>query len=284
MKKKSKRKVAKKPELKKRALTAADKQNCLMLAAQLGSLIALDGYRSSFSLVKVAQENGLKKFLPKKSTNKQEAFTKFIENVLVYRPRTLKKLVREILPKAIDKRLKNGNPILEAEASTLSSKLFELGIDLRKEIVALKFPKERPTIIPPPIVIQKILDAYILHPTMLPDCKQLFIEGHINESVRKALEKFEKTVQQLSFITDKIGPDLMALAFSETDPKVRLNDLSSKAQVNEQIGFKLIAMGMMHWWRNNLSHGDEKQIEHHDALGRLIVVSNFFHRLDNRKV
>jgi uncharacterized protein (TIGR02391 family) len=119
---------------------------------------------------------------------------------------------------------------------------------------------------------------------MFPDCKQLFIEGHINESVRKALEKFEKTIQQLSLITDKIGPDLMAMAFSETDPKIRLNDLSTKAEVNEQIGFKLIAMGMMHWWRNNLSHGDEKQMEHHDALGRLIVVSNFFHRLDNRKV
>jgi len=42
-------------------------------------------------------------------------------------------------------------------------------------------------------------------------------------------------------------------------------------------------MGIMKWWRNNLSHGDAAQLPHHEALGRLILISNLFHRLDERK-
>ncbi len=43
-------------------------------------------------------------------------------------------------------------------------------------------------------------------------------------------------------------------------------------------------MGIMHWWRNNLSHGDEDQLPHHDALSRLIMVSNLFYEIDGRVI
>lgn len=248
----------------------------------MGRLIPLSGYRSSFSLCAVAKQDKLTKYLPKKSANKKEAFTEFIQNVISFKPRTLKKIIREILPKAIEKRHREGNPILEREALELSSRLFELNIDLRKEIADLELPKERPKIVPPPVEIQKILEAFILHPTMMPNCKEMFIQGHINESVRKALEKFEKIVQDLSLLKNRQGSDLMAAAFSETDPKIKLNKLETIQNRDEQIGFKLLTMGIMHWWRNNLSHGDEPQLSHHEALGRLIVISNLFHRLDER--
>ena len=110
----------------------------------------------------------------------------------------------------------------------------------------------------------------------------MFIEGHINESVRKALERFEKTIQELISIHDKQGPDLMATAFNEQNPKIKLNALLTLQEINKQLGFKLTTMGIMHWWRNNLSHGDEDQLSHHDALGRLIMVSNLFHEIDGR--
>lgn len=276
------KKVSAKRPVKKRSLTAADRQNVRQLAEQLGRLLPLEGYRSQFSLKQVAKQYGLSKYLRQKSPNKKEAFAAFIEKVICYKPRTLKKLVREILPIAIEKRHSKGDPILEEEAVRFSAQLAELGVDLRREIRELKLPKERPKVVPPPIAIQKILDSFVLHPVMLPDCKEMFVNGHINESVRKGLERFEKRVQELSALLSKQGTGLMGSAFSEVNPLIKLNGLSSLQERNEQEGFKLIAMGLMQWWRNNLSHGDEPQLPHHEALGRLILISNLFHRLDAR--
>jgi hypothetical protein len=76
----------------------------------------------------------------------------------------------------------------------------------------------------------------------------------------------------------------MAAVFNEQNPKIKFNALSTPQEINKQLGLKLTTMGIMHWWRNNLSHGDEDQLPHHDALGRLIMVSNLFHEIDGRIV
>lgn len=277
MKKKKSKKI-----VKRKTVTAPEAQAIRNLAEQLGKLIALEGFRSSFSLATVAKKKGLSKYLPKKSTNKKEAFFEFLKNLHCYKPRTIKILVREILPIAIEKRHSKGDPVLKAEALELVEKLNALGVNLKKEILALNLPEERPRTVPPPIAIQKILDTFTLHPILLPDCKTMFNNGHINESVRKALERFEKMVQDLSGLHDKQGSELIGGAFNEKSPKIKFNDLSTPQLLNKQIGFKLVCMGIMQWWRNNLSHGDEMQLPHHDALGRLIMISNLFHELDSR--
>ena len=167
MKKKAKKKIAK----KRVTVTAPQAQAIRALAEQLGKLIALSGFRSSFSLTTIAKEKGLSKYLPRKVTNKKESFYEFLRNLYCQKPRTIKILVREILPKAIEKRHEKGDPVLEAEALELSSRLKALNINLELEILAMNLPKERPKTVPPPIAIQKILDAYVLHPSLLPDCK-----------------------------------------------------------------------------------------------------------------
>ncbi len=276
------KKLVKKKVARRVTVTAPKAQAIRELAEQLGKLISLEGYRSSFSLTTVAKEKGLTKYIPKKSANKKEAFYGFLLNLHRHKPRTIKILVREILPIAIEKRHKRGDPILEAEALELSARLKSVGIDMAVEIAGMNLPKERPKVVPPPIAIQKLLDVYLLHPSMLPDCKQMFIEGHINESVRKALERFEKLVQDLTGLHDKQGPELMAAAFNEQNPKIRFNKLATLQEVNKQLGFKLTTMGLMHWWRNNLSHGDEEQLPHHDALSRLIMISSLFHEIEQK--
>ncbi len=277
-----KKKKGTKKIVKRKTVTAPQAQAIRTLADQLGKLIALEGFRSSFSLTTIAKKRGLSKYLPKKSTNKKEAFFEFLKNLYCHKPRTIKIIVREILPIAIEKRHAKGDPVLEAEAIALASALTALNVDLRAEITAMNLPKERPKTVPPPIAIQKILDTFILHPALLPDCKKMFTEGHINESVRKALERFEKMVQDISGIHNEQGQGLMGIAFSEKDPKIKFSSLATLQEMNKQVGFKLTCMGIMQWWRNNLSHGDEEQLPHHDALGRLIFISNLFHEVDKR--
>lgn len=281
MKRKPNKQKRKKPEPKKRSLFAVDRQNILNLADSFGKLIPLTGFRSSFTLAKVAKTHGLSKYLPQKTSNKKEAVSKFIENLLIYRPRTLTKLVREILPLAISKRHANGDPILLEEATILVERLASVDCNMKKEVLQLQFPKDRPSVVPPPVEIQTMLKNFHLHPILMPDCQKLFIDGHLNESVRKALEKFESAVQKISGLQE-IGADLMGKAFNEKAPKIQLNTMADPSDINEQEGFKLMSMGMMRGWRNNFSHGSKDQIAHHEAFGSLVLVSCFLIKLDSR--
>ncbi len=259
--------------------SAVDIQNIRILAEMLGELVPYSGYKSRFNIVSIAKKRGLSKYLSKGSSSKKEALVEFIRKLHKDKPRTIKIIVREIMPQAIERRHSQGNPILYDEAELFAKQLCKIGIDLRKEILALSLPKSRPTIVPPTFEIQDILKKFSLHPLLMPDCQKLFLEGHINESVRKALEKFETYVQKKSG-SNLVGIDLMGQVFNLAHPFIKLNSLSNKTEQCEQEGFMHIVMGIMQWWRNSLSHGDIKQIDHQEALGRLFAVSNLLRRLD----
>lgn len=260
--------------------SAVDIQNIRILAEMLGNFVPYSGYKSKFNIVSIVKKRGLSKYLSKGSSSKKEALVEFIRKLHRNKPRTIKIIVREIMPRAIERRHAQGNPILFDEAESFAKQLCKIGIDLRKEILALNFPKSRPSIVPPPFEIQDILKKFSLHPLLMPDCQKLFIEGHINEAVRKALEKFEAYVQKKSG-SNFVGIDLMGNVFNLNCPLIKLNSLSNKTEQCEQEGFMHIAMGIMQWWRNSLSHGDAKQIDHQEALGRIFVVSNLLKRVEN---
>jgi len=260
--------------------SAVDIQNIRILAEMLGNLVPYSGYKSKFNLLSIAKNKGLSKYLPRNISSKKEALVEFIRKLHKDKPRTIKIIVREIMPQAIERRHTQGNPILFDEAESFVRQLYKIGIDLRKEILGLNFPKSRPSIVPPPFEVQEILKKFSLHPLLMPDCQKLFLEGHINEAVRKALEKFEVYVQKKSG-SNLVGVDLMGQVFNLNNPLIRLNSLSNKTEQCEQEGFMHIAMGIMQWWRNSLSHGDIKQIDHQEALGRIFVVSNLLKRLEN---
>ena len=88
-----------------------------------------------------------------------------------------------------------GNPVLEGEILAINQSLRSLEVNLTKEFKALNLPKERPKIVPP-TAFQKIIDDLGLHPYLQPECSKLFKDGHINEAVRKSLEKYEHYIQK----------------------------------------------------------------------------------------
>ncbi len=268
--------------VKKRSLKAIDKQNIRMLAVQLGELTP---YSSQFgrglSWTNIAREKKLSKFLPQKYSNKKEALAQFLEKLLSYKPNTLHKILRDNFAKAIDYRLKRGNPILKAEALRIVDSLASLKINMKKEILDLQLPTDRPATVPPDYRIKQMLANLNFHGLLLPECRDLFEKGHANEAARKALEKFESTVKGVSGL-GATGRNLMETAFDLQRPIIKLNPLLTREERNEQEGFKLISMGIMAWWRNNLSHDDAPALDHRDAIGRLLLVSNLLHKLDGR--
>lgn len=277
-----KKKVIKKT-IAKKVMSASSVQNIRLLAEQLGEIIpATSMNKSGFCFATLAKEYKLKKFWENKG-QKKESIANFLKQVYKKHPRVLKKLVRENLSRAIERRHKNGNPILRQEADNLGSTLSKLDIDLAKEIKELDLPTTRPSIVPPKIEAQKALGVLSLHPVLLPDCEKLFKDGHLNESVRKALEKYEVYVRDSSGLT-LMGTNLMEQAFSEKAAKIEIStDPDQRRKEGLQEGFKDISRGAMEYWRNYSSHGDEEQMPAQDAIAILGVISHLLYVVQNSK-
>lgn len=264
-------------------MSASSLQNIRLLAEQLGEIIpATSMNKNGFCFASLAREYKLHKYWENKG-QKKESIASFLKQVYKKHPRVLKKLIRENISRAIERRHKNGNPILRQEADSLSDTLAKLNIDLVKEIRDLNLPTTRPTIVPPKIELQKALGTISLHPMLLPECKKLFDDGHLNESVRKALEKYEVYVRDTAGLT-LMGTNLMEQAFSRISPKIKVSDDSDqRRREGLQEGFKDISRGAMEYWRNYSSHGDEEQMPAQDAIAILGVVSHLIYVVQKTK-
>lgn len=279
------KRTVKKRECKKRALSALEKQRVRKLAEQLGAIISLSGYHSTFSLTIIAKNKGLLKYLPKKNLNKKETFAFFLEKILCYKPRTLKPIVRDILPIAIEKRCLQGNPVLEAEAIDLSNTLKELGINLEKEINDLELPKERPRITPPPIKVVQSLKNIGLNVILLDKVLPMFENGHVNEAVHKAGELFEKEVLRYSENVGIYGRSLMSKVFNKERPEIDIKGYHQGEILNEndeREGYMYLAMGAVHWCKNIVGHGDVEQLSPQDAASRIILINHLIEVMETK--
>jgi uncharacterized protein (TIGR02391 family) len=279
-KKRAKKKIARKSTRpKKKQLSAVTIQQLRTLAEQIGRVIPGTSPRpKGFCFQTIAKKAGLIKYFPRLGARKELIFG-FLKEVYRRHPKTFYRIFRENIAQGIERRQKAGDPVLLAEISQLDATLRKLSVNLSKEFNQLHLPAERPTIVPPPFVFQKMVEQLGLHPYLQPDCEKLFKDGHINESVRKALEKYEAYVQQKSALT-KIGTDLMANTFNENSPLVKIADVATDRGKGLQMGFKFISMGAMSFWRNLCSHGDEDQMPHQDAIAILATTSHLLHYID----
>jgi uncharacterized protein (TIGR02391 family) len=262
-------------------MSAKKIQDLRTLAILLNQIIPSTSFPArSFCFRKIAEDNQFKKYWTKqKDINAPDAIYFFLKNVYKKHKKTLYRILREALPLGIERRIKAGKPVLEDEIQKISEVLLRLEINLTSELRSLNLPKEMPSIIPPVPYLKEIPAKIGLHPFLLPDCLNLYNEGHFNESVRKSLEKYEVYIQKKSG-SDKQGNDLMSDVFNQDVPKIEIFDIANKRGKGLQDGFKLLSMGMMGFWRNYLSHGDEKQIPAKHALSILLLVSHTLYVVD----
>ena len=125
-----------------------------------------------------------------------------------------------------------------------------------------------------------VIEDWSLHPAVVNASSSLFISEHYAEAVRTALQVFEHHVQRLCSLPDVFGKDLMAKAFNEKNPLIRINPLVSLTDRNDQEGFKFLAMGIMVGLRNTYSHGEPKKPSASEALEQLTFLSILFRRLE----
>jgi uncharacterized protein (TIGR02391 family) len=119
-----------------------------------------------------------------------------------------------------------------------------------------------------------------LHPEIQDAARPLFSTGNRAAAVFEAFKAIEIRVKRLVGST-KTGQPLMADAFAGDRPRLRLNQLGSQEDKDEQQGFKLIFMGAMTGIRNPKAHARFEELDERRALDYLGFASLLMHRLDD---
>ncbi len=81
----------------------------------------------------------------------------------------------------------------------------------------------------------------------------LFDNAHYSQATFESFKYLDILVQNLSKESES-GYKLMMKVFSETKPKLKLNNLSTSSEIDEQMGYKMIFAGGMSGIRNPRGH------------------------------
>jgi uncharacterized protein (TIGR02391 family) len=281
----ARRRIPKKSRTPLRRYSPREQQDIMNLADSLCQFLPATS-RGDYSLQNIARKAGLAKYFELTLGNKRKQFIHFIKQVYGRHRRKFKAIINNILAEAVEWRRSKGNPILRPEAETVKSRLYALGIDLRKEIDDLQLPEERPRITPPPIGVKQALEKFGLHPVLLDKVFPLFADGHVNEAVRKAGEIYEVIAARAIPGQQRYGRDLMSHVFNSKNPIIDISGFHSSDTLNptdEKEGYMYLAMGAMHWCKNVVGHGDVNQLDPHDAAARIILISHLIHVAESRQ-
>jgi len=167
-------------------------------------------------------------------------------------------LIRKIVPAAVSYRRHKRDPLRQVELESLISTLESLDIGMTRELQKIELDETIPDICIPPRELVRRLENHPLATEVATEPLELFRNGHFNEAVRKASERFEAAIQQKTSLQD-IGKGLMSKAFSLSNPLIPLNNMATENEKGIQEGYMFMTMGLMRGIRNIFSHGDENQ-------------------------
>lgn len=187
-------------------------------------------------------------------------------------------LIRKIVPAAIGYRCHKRNPLKQEELDSLISTLDALGVGRTSELRKIKLDETVPEICIPPRELVRRLENHPLVADIATAPLELFRNGHFNEAVRKASERFEASVQQKAGLQE-IGKSLMSKVFSLTNPSISLNSLTTENEKGIQEGYMFMTMGLMRGIRNIFSHGDEEQRSPEECYEMLLFINWLFRNL-----
>lgn len=124
-------------------------------------------------------------------------------------------------------------------------------------------------------------DERNIHPDIAGVSIKLFDDGHYAQATFEAFKYIDNQVKTVSGIEDT-GFSLMMNAFNETGPKIKLTDLKTMSDKDEQKGFRYIFAGTMSGIRNPRGH--DNRVDPIDiCLDHLSVASVLLRTLEGRR-
>lgn len=121
-----------------------------------------------------------------------------------------------------------------------------------------------------------------VHPEIDVIARQLFDNGHYSHATFEAYKYIDKKVQMLSS-SSETGYKLMTQAFNETSPLIKLNNLSSTSEKDEQKGYMFIFSGVIMAIRNPRGHEVSVKETPTQCLDHISLASLLLRRLSEIK-
>lgn len=270
-----KAKAVKQPAMR---ITRQRREVIVQLADALAELAPATTPGKGFCVQRLAEEHGLKKCWTR-GGNKRQMIARFLENVFRQYPRKPKAVVLAIVQGGLEWRARKGMATTKEDLEAVAAPMEALGFGIRKDLKKLTIPEPSRVSAPAQDKVA-LIERLELHEALTDDCLEMFRDGHLNEAVRKALERFEKRIQTEVGDHKTIGQQLMAKAFNKIKPMIPINANKTGNDLSEQEGFMHLTMGAMAGLRNLYSHGDVDQMSVTDAIERLGFVSLLFKRVD----
>ena len=260
-----------------RRVTAQDKERLNRLAEILYEFLPLTSNSpNTITFTTIFRESAISYYLDGCKT-KRQALEKGLEKLYRYHQRLPMVIIRKIIPAAINYRKYIRKPLTRKELDSLSTCLFELDIDMKKEIEFVALDESLPRITVAPDKLKERLRQHDLDPAISSEPLQLFEDGHFNEAVRKCTERFEDRVQNLTGI-EATGRDLMAKAFKNED-FIDINQIETENQASFVEGYRFLSMGTMAAIRNVFSHGDEERRSPEECFEMILFLNWLFRYL-----
>jgi uncharacterized protein (TIGR02391 family) len=119
-----------------------------------------------------------------------------------------------------------------------------------------------------------------IHPELPKKVRELFDDGYGEQAVFEAFKFIENEVKRISMLKGKTGFALMMDAFNENNAKIKLNNLATESEIDEQRGYKSIFAGAAAGIRNPRGHEIDIGDTPDEALDYLALASLLLRRLD----
>jgi uncharacterized protein (TIGR02391 family) len=121
------------------------------------------------------------------------------------------------------------------------------------------------------------------HPEVIRASKSLFETQHYAQAIFEAFKAVNNFVKQKTGLSLD-GKDLMAKVFKEEGPIIKLNELKTRSEQDEQEGFRFLFMGAMVGIRNPKAHDNITQPDPHRALEYLGFASLLMKRIEEGEI
>lgn len=121
------------------------------------------------------------------------------------------------------------------------------------------------------------------HPRVIAASKSLFRNGHYASAILEAYKAVNNFVKEKTNLALD-GKALMSKVFNEEAPIIKLNELLTQSELDEQEGFKFLFMGAMVGIRNPKAHDNIVQTDPYRTLEYLSLASLLMKRIEEGKV
>ncbi len=147
----------------------------------------------------------------------------------------------------------------------------------------LGFEKEREAIVELPVDATELhiylFDNMRLHPKIIDASEALFKNRHYAQAIFEAFKAVNNFVKEKTGLTLD-GKALMTKVFDETSPIIKLNELLTQSDKDEQEGFRFLFMGAMVGIRNPKAHDNVTQTDPFRTLEHLSFASLLIKRAE----